>query len=127
MTGTKYLRVKCVKKLFPEHNWDPIKFVKVPRGFWKDPSTPVTLKAVVNDMIKKYNISELVDWNHIPQQQFATYKKIAKYLYGGQAKLLQSWYPNRVWADDIASSSAERKLRVTLFIQMKILNIKRTC
>eukprot|EP01118_Nematostelium_gracile_P009096 TRINITY_DN3048_c0_g2_i1.p1 TRINITY_DN3048_c0_g2~~TRINITY_DN3048_c0_g2_i1.p1 ORF type:complete len:398 (-),score=57.98 TRINITY_DN3048_c0_g2_i1:17-1066(-) len=72
---------KMVTSLFPEHDWDPMKFGRVARGTWANPASH---RDFVNKLAKEFNISNMEDWYNI------TRTKIRKK--GGLAFLIKYQY-----------------------------------
>jgi hypothetical protein len=49
---------EALKKLYPEHNWDPLRFSVVPRGYWRDLNAQ---RDALERIGKKYGVKELDD------------------------------------------------------------------
>lgn len=120
--------IKALRRLYPQHAWNTLKFHRVPHRFWKKASTRKKMKQVIKDIIAKYKIVTIHDWYSLPREQYRVYHRISKNLFGGKEKMLRKWFPYRAWADDVSSSSPERKIRVPVFTHHLTLIIAlRTC
>jgi hypothetical protein len=57
---------KMLKAVYPEHEWLPWKFTRVPRTLSKDPET---LRLVLDFLEKKYNLENFEDWSRLSKEQ----------------------------------------------------------
>src|SRR5690606_12641352 len=49
----------ALKKLYPNHNWDPIRFSRVPQGYWTDVNTQ---RLALEKLGKQLGVKTLDDW-----------------------------------------------------------------
>jgi hypothetical protein len=84
--------------LYPQHPWNPLKFQRVVSGFWSNTSANDSLiKSVVNDLIRKYDVTQHSDWSAMSHDDLKLFQKIAKNAYSNVGSMLQSLYPNVHW------------------------------
>jgi hypothetical protein len=60
--------ISALKKLFPQHNWDPTRFQMIPRGSWSDANAQI--QALEKLGREKFGVKELDDWYHVPIEQY---------------------------------------------------------
>jgi hypothetical protein len=114
--------LRALKKLYPQHNWNPLKFCVAPQGYWKKHSTMDEMKNLIDSIRQKYNITALHEWQNMSREDLMLFTRTATALFGGKEKLLRTWYPNHSWADDTSSSAPERKLRVSSSKYCQLMN-----
>jgi hypothetical protein len=95
---------RALKALYPQHNWNMLRFEKLPRGSWnKDTSL---FRDALTEQMKKYNITEYSQWYRLPVSDVKLFHKIAN-----NSKLLQKVFPNMQWKIHNCSSKPETILQ----------------
>lgn len=117
----------ALQKLYPEHNWDPLRVSKAPRGFWQKESTKEHYHKLILKWYKKYNITELRDWYQLPPKQLKIFQRVAIGIFGGLTNMLNEWFPDTNWSNEVLSSSPELQLQVDTSNFSEILNISSGC
>jgi hypothetical protein len=101
----------ALNKLYPQHNWDPTRFSRVPLGYWQQPNTIQHYHNLFMKWKNVYNIRSVSDWFELAPHQLKLWKKVSKRIFGSQTKLLEEWFPEMVWHSQFTS---QIQLTVTL-------------
>jgi hypothetical protein len=83
--------------VYPEHEWDPLKFHSIPRGYWK---LPITTQHFYNTFVewkREYNITNVKEWYQLPPHQLKIFKRAANGIFGSVHKLMNEWFPEITW------------------------------
>jgi hypothetical protein len=86
---------KALKKLYPQHEWNPLKFMHVPKGVWK-------VKKVQKDALERFGsergVKTLDDWYSVSSRDATKELSfITKYYKGSLALALSQIYPQHQW------------------------------
>eukprot|EP01114_Cavostelium_apophysatum_P000432 TRINITY_DN10397_c0_g1_i2.p1 TRINITY_DN10397_c0_g1~~TRINITY_DN10397_c0_g1_i2.p1 ORF type:complete len:506 (+),score=124.86 TRINITY_DN10397_c0_g1_i2:145-1662(+) len=88
---------KILQSVYPEYEWKPWNFEKVPSGFWEDDRN---VRSFVEDMAVKLGLKSVEEWVEVPISEVhklgGTYL-IIKYGKGGWLPVLSQIYPNVEW------------------------------
>jgi hypothetical protein len=107
--GSLYI---TLKELYPQHVWDPLKFSQIPRGFWQKSSTIEEFRSIFEKWKQQYDIHRLKDWYQLPPEQLKLFHKASYGIFGSVTKMLQEWFPDTKWTDEIHGSTPELQLQV---------------
>jgi hypothetical protein len=86
---------RALRELYPRHKWDPLRFGRMPKDFWKDEEHQFqSLKKIEEEL----GIKELDDWYKISANQFRSKNCSLLYQYNGSIlAILKKFYPNHEW------------------------------
>jgi hypothetical protein len=102
----------ALKNIYPEHKWDPLRFPKAPKGYWKKDATKRRFQKILTRWKNEHNIKSLTDWYTLPPHKLKLFRRVADGIFGHVTKMLREWFPKTNWSDAIQSSAAERDLQV---------------
>eukprot|EP01122_Echinamoeba_exundans_P006705 TRINITY_DN1942_c0_g1_i1.p1 TRINITY_DN1942_c0_g1~~TRINITY_DN1942_c0_g1_i1.p1 ORF type:complete len:508 (+),score=56.20 TRINITY_DN1942_c0_g1_i1:285-1808(+) len=86
---------------FPEHRWEPWRFDRAPRGFWKQQAEarkPEAIRSFLDKMAKELKVHQPDDWYRISlkQQRSAGILHVVA-SFGGLSGALRLAYPEHAW------------------------------
>jgi hypothetical protein len=110
--------IDALKKLYPHHDWDPLRFQRVPRGFWQQTDTVQHYHKMFIEWKKTYNIQTVNDWYLLPPHQVMQFKRVAQGIFGSKMKMLEEWFPDIVWHSQLVSQFV---LQVIISMHYKLL------
>jgi hypothetical protein len=112
--------IQMLSDLYPEHKWDPLKFTHVPRGYWQNINTEKHFQQILVGLGAQYNVQELRDWYHLPPQELKLFQRVAKSIHGSVSKMIERWFPETNWINQMQGSNPELELQVSIFSQIFI-------
>jgi hypothetical protein len=88
-------QVNMLKQLFPQHDWNPLRFSSVPRGYWNDESAQ-------RDALERYGrdhlgIKQLDDWYNVSATDVASKLSFISSRYHSLFNALKKLYPQHEW------------------------------
>jgi hypothetical protein len=93
----------ALKTLYPQHEWDPLKFSKVPHGYWNEPKTVNYYHELFSDWKREYNIRTVRDWHQLAPQKVTLFKRASVAIFGSKRKMLEEWFPDILWRSQYVS------------------------
>lgn len=99
----------ALKAIYPEIQWTPWRFLRSPRGLWKDEAN---VTQFLDSLAKEYEITQVQDWSNMSKKLIRQHKG-AQLLHtkGGFLSLLSQKYPSL----DLRSSVTPSKSQILLF------------
>jgi hypothetical protein len=88
--------LKTLQSIYPEHNWDPSKFVRVPADYWNDDNNQ---RSHLESVGKELGIKELDDWYKVSATEISSkvsFLKTRRYN-GSLYTALKKLYPHHNW------------------------------
>jgi hypothetical protein len=87
---------KALKTLYPQHNWNPLKFSKRPRRFWCDERTQRDALESIGRL--KFGVRELDDWYRVSVTDvISDLSFINSHYKGSLLRALRHLYPHHNW------------------------------
>jgi hypothetical protein len=85
--------LNALKTLYPQHNWDPLRFSKVPNGYWTEDAQREALERLGRE---HFGVKELDDWYSVPSTNVHSELSFLK-RYGSLFNALKALYPHHNW------------------------------
>jgi hypothetical protein len=104
--------LEVLKKFYPEHNWNPLLFSKVPQGYWMKESTKKHFHKLLKKWKREHKIKELRDWYQLPPENVKLFQQVSQGIFGSVTKMLEEWFPSTNWSVAVQSSTPELDLQV---------------
>jgi hypothetical protein len=105
--------MEALKKHYPDYNWDPLQFLTAPKGFWQKESTKSRFRELFIKWKEQFEIKELKDWYRIPPRKLKVFQRVAQRIFGSVTLMLQEWFPDTNWSNEVQASSPELNLQVS--------------
>jgi hypothetical protein len=112
---------KALKELYPQHDWNPLKFSNVPKGYWQNPNTAKHFHSLFRKWKKQHNIQRLRDWYQLPPEQVKLFQKVSGRIFGTVPKMLREWFPETNWIAEVQGSVPETELQVFIALINRLL------
>jgi hypothetical protein len=102
---------EALEKLYPQHNWDPLRFTRAPYGYWQQPNIVQEYHNMFMNWKRTHAIRTVADLYQLSPRQVNLFKRAAKGIFGSQRKMLEEWFPDVVWQSQFTS---QLQLKVTI-------------
>jgi hypothetical protein len=95
---TKYGSLhNALKKFYPQHNWEVLRFCRVTKGYWQQPHVVQQYRDMFIRWKNEHNISHVRDWFLLPPRQLMMFKRASIGIFGSKMKMLEMWFPEILW------------------------------
>jgi hypothetical protein len=94
---------EALKHLYPQHNWDPLRFTRVPHRYWQRTSIVQHYHKLFLNWKKTYNVQNVSDWYELPPHLVVEFKRASMGIFRSQKKMLEEWFPEMVWQTHFTS------------------------
>jgi hypothetical protein len=102
----------ALKNLYPQHDWDMLKFRTLPHGYWDSEKTKQFYHRLFLKWKKQHNIQHFRDWYRLPSHMSRVFQRASKGIFGSTSKMLKEWFPDTNWFYQIQGSAPESELQV---------------
>jgi hypothetical protein len=85
----------ALKTLYPQHNWDPLRFSRAPNRYWMDEN--VQRDALERFGRERLGVKELDDWYSVATHAVSELSFIHNYYKGSLFNALKKLYPQHSW------------------------------
>jgi hypothetical protein len=103
---------EMLKTLHPNHEWNPILFPKAPKRYWQQEKIHKYYRELLMNWKSEHNIQSLREWYDLPPNKVKVFQRVANSIHGGVSEMLQKWFPDTGWINEIQSSTPELQLQV---------------
>jgi hypothetical protein len=111
----------ALKHLYPEHEWDPLRFSAAPKGYWQHPETIQHYRSMFTAWKNEHNIRTLSQWYKLSPQQVNLFERASKGIFGNRIKMLEEWFPEIEWEPQ---PSSDLEVQVTLVDPMVLISLR---
>lgn len=102
-----------LKHLYPEHDWNPLRFPMAPQGYWKKEQTKKYFQHLFVGWQQQHNIKRLQDWYALPPNNVKLIQRASYGIFGSMHEMLRQWFPNTNWLAELQGSTPELEIQVT--------------
>jgi hypothetical protein len=88
---------EALKTLYPKHDWNPIKFSRVKKGYWVREENVRYYHQLFNEWKRVHDIRTINGWFELKPEQVELFKRAAVGIFKSQKKMLEEWFPDIVY------------------------------